>query len=81
MSNDLILLQNNLVNLCCRIRVTSAITSDKVQEKQFFTQFPNFHILLLKGFNHMLKDFVLCAASVCRFCSDMQVCGLPFVLC
>ena len=33
----------------------TAITPDKCESEQFFTQF---YILLLKGFNHMLKDFV-----------------------
>ena len=29
----------------------------------------------------MLKDLVSCAVGVCRFCSEVQVCVLPFVLC
>ena len=40
----------------------SCLTSARASS--FFTQF---HILLLKGFNHMIKDFVPCAVSVYRF--------------
>ena len=53
----------------------SAITPDKCQNKQFFMQI---HILLLKVFNHMLKDLVPCAVNVCRFCSEVQVCCLLY---
>ena len=50
----------------------------KLDNLDSFTQI---YILLLKGFNHMLKDFVPCAVSVRRFCSAVQVFFLPFVLC
>ena len=37
-----------------------AITPDKCHSKHFFTQF---YFLLLKGFNHILKDLVPCAVQ------------------
>ena len=46
----------------------TALTPDKCESEQFFTQF---YILLLKGFNHMLKDFIPCGESTCRFCTEV----------
>ena len=37
--------------------------------------------MLKEGFNHMLKDFVPCAVSVCRFCSEVRsVCDFPQIV-
>ena len=47
----------------------TAITPDKCKREQFFMQL---YILSLKGFNDMLQDYVPCAVSVCRFCSEVH---------
>ena len=47
----------------------------------FNANFAQFYILLLKGFNHMLKDLVPCAVSVCWFCSEVRsVCDFPQIV-
>ena len=38
------------------------------ESQRFFTLL---YILLLKGFNHMLKDFIPCGDSTCRFCTEV----------